>query len=153
MSDGHGQAAADAGPPVLAAGCVLWRRRPTARLRGASTGLEIAVVHRPKYDDWSHPKGKLHPGEDALQGAIREVREETGMDCVPGAALPTAHYPVNGRPKEVVYWAAEVRPGAFVPNREVDRLLWLRPDEARARLTHERDRELVDALLELPHLP
>ncbi|WP_237320309.1 NUDIX hydrolase [Streptomyces sp. JJ36] len=127
---------------VAAAGCVLWRRAP------GDGGVQVAVVHRPKYDDWSHPKGKLKEGEEALAGAVREVREETGMECVPGAPLPTSRYEAAGRPKEVRYWAAEATGGVFEPNREVDRLDWLPPVAARRRLTHERDRPLVDALLE-----
>ncbi|MFE6776550.1 NUDIX hydrolase [Streptomyces sp. NPDC057702] len=127
--------------PIRAAGCVLWRRSP----RGP--GLEIALVHRPRWDDWSHPKGKLKRGETALRGALREVAEETGMDCVPGPELPTAHYTVDGRPKEVRYWAARALDDTFVPNREVDRLIWLPPPAARTRLTHPRDRDLIDAFL------
>ncbi|MGW1374056.1 NUDIX hydrolase [Streptomyces sp. NPDC002446] len=132
--------------PVRAAGCVLWRRAAT------EDGLEIGLVHRPKYDDWSHPKGKLKRGEDPLAGAVREVAEETGMDCRPGAPLPTACYLAGGRPKQVRYWAAEAVAGAFTPSAEVDRLAWLTPAEARGRLTHERDRPLVDALLASLHL-
>ncbi|MFH8678092.1 NUDIX hydrolase [Streptomyces lydicus] len=132
--------------PVRAAGCVLWRRA------ASEAGLEIALVHRPKYDDWSHPKGKLKRGEDALVGAVREVAEETGMDCRPGAPLPTASYLANGRPKQVRYWAAEAVAGAFTPSDEVDRLAWLSPTDARARLTQERDRPLIDALLAALHL-
>ncbi|MEU3986776.1 NUDIX hydrolase [Streptomyces platensis] len=132
--------------PVRAAGCVLWRRAST------EDGLEIALVHRPKYDDWSHPKGKLKRGENALAGAVREVAEETGMDCRPGAPLPTSYYYANGRPKQVRYWAAEALAGAFTPNTEVDRMEWLTPAEARTRLTQERDRPLVDALLAALHL-
>ncbi|MEV6133555.1 NUDIX hydrolase [Streptomyces violaceusniger] len=140
-SDSRGDGGADTGT-VLAAGCVLWRRSPHGG------GLEIALVHRPRYDDWSHPKGKLKPGEDALHGAVREVVEETGMGCAPGAVLPTLHYMAKGRPKEVRYWAAEaVDDETFVPNREVDRLLWLPPDTARRRLSYDHDRALVDALL------
>ncbi|MER5359207.1 NUDIX hydrolase [Streptomyces sp. NPDC002785] len=127
--------------PVRAAGCVLWRRSEY------SGELEICLVHRPRYDDWSHPKGKLKRGESALDGARREVLEETGHDCAPGAELPTVRYVVNGRPKEVVYWAAETTGGAFVPNAEVDRVNWLSPAAARARLTQPRDRDLLDALL------
>ncbi|MFF8355020.1 NUDIX hydrolase [Streptomyces chartreusis] len=127
---------------VQAAGCVLWRRSPVGG------ELEICLVHRPKYDDWSHPKGKLKRGEDPLVGALREVLEETGHSAEPGAELPTMRYPANGRPKEVRYWAAEAGPGAFAPNAEVDRLLWLSPTAARARLTQPRDRSLVNALLE-----
>ncbi|KOT62104.1 MULTISPECIES: NUDIX hydrolase [Streptomyces] len=133
------------GKPIKAAGCVLWRRSP------ADGGLQIAIVHRPKYDDWSHPKGKLKRDEDWLAGALREVSEETGMRCHPGAELPTVRYPANGRPKEVRYWAAEAIAGEFDPNDEVDRLLWLPPDQARRILTQGRDQELVDALLEALH--
>lgn len=132
-------------PPLRAAGCVLWRC-------SSAGGLEIAVVHRPKYDDWSHPKGKLKRGEPALAGAVREVAEETGMDCRPGIPLPTAYYLANGRPKEVHYWAAEALGGAFTPNTEVDRLEWLPPTTARTRLTHDRDRTLIDALLDTLHM-
>ncbi|AJE41375.1 NUDIX hydrolase [Streptomyces nodosus] len=127
---------------VHAAGCVLWRRSP---VDGA---LEICLVHRPKYDDWSHPKGKLKRGEDPLAGALREVEEETGCRAVPGVRLPTVRYEAGGRPKQVDYWAAEATGGSFLPNSEVDRLLWLPPADARHRLTQPRDRDLVDALLD-----
>ncbi|WP_432086222.1 NUDIX hydrolase [Streptomyces sp. bgisy095] len=127
--------------PILAAGCVLWRPSPSGR------GIEIALVFRPKWSDWSHPKGKLKRGEEAREAAIREVREETGMTCLPSIELPGARYEVRGRPKEVRYWAAEATGGTFEPNHEVTRLLWLAPDAARARLTHPRDKELVDVLL------
>jgi len=127
--------------PVQAAGCVLWRRSPI------SGALEICLVHRPKYDDWSHPKGKLKRGEDALTGALREVEEETGYRAAPGAPLSVAKYYANGRPKQVRYWAAEATTGAFTPNDEVDRILWLSPTAARNRLTQPRDRTLVDELL------
>ncbi|GAA4045127.1 NUDIX hydrolase [Streptomyces shaanxiensis] len=132
-------------PTVQAAGCVLWRRSPIAG------ELEICLVHRPKYDDWSHPKGKLKRGEDPLAGALREVAEETGRSALPGAELPTLRYLANGRPKEVRYWAAEAGPGTFTPSTEVDRLLWLSPTAARVRLTQPRDRDLVDALLDSLH--
>ncbi|MEU6242825.1 NUDIX hydrolase [Streptomyces sp. NPDC047024] len=126
-------------PPILAAGCVLWRRSP-------SGALEVCLVHRPKYDDWSHPKGKLKRGEDALAGALREVAEETGYAAGPGAELATLRYPVAGRPKEVRYWAAEALHGHFTPGSEVDAITWLAPGAARERLTQPRDRELLDAL-------
>ncbi|MDQ0950817.1 8-oxo-dGTP diphosphatase [Streptomyces phaeochromogenes] len=129
------------GDPVLAAGCVLWRRSPF------DGELEICLVHRPKYDDWSHPKGKLKRAEDALAGAVREVEEETGYRCATGPRLATLHYMANDRPKQVSYWAAEATEGRFAPNREVDRILWLPPTGARDRLTHPRDKDLVDELL------
>ncbi|MFJ5264159.1 NUDIX hydrolase [Streptomyces sp. NPDC088387] len=126
---------------VLAAGCLLWRRSP---LDG---GLRLCLVHRPKYDDWSHPKGKLKRGEEALAGALREVAEETGYTAAPGTELSTTRYLANGRPKEVRYWAAEATGGAFAPNDEVDRILWLTPEEARTRLTQPRDQDLVTELV------
>ncbi|WP_406476128.1 NUDIX hydrolase [Streptomyces sp. NBC_01615] len=130
---------------IQAAGCVLWRRSPV------DGELEICLVHRPKYDDWSHPKGKLKRAEDPLTGALREVEEETGYTAAPGAALPTLHYVVAGRPKEVHYWAAEATTGHFTPNREVDRVLWLSPPAAAHRLTQPRDRDLIVSLLSTFH--
>jgi 8-oxo-dGTP diphosphatase len=127
---------------VQAAGCVLWRRSP---LDGE---LEVCLVHRPKYDDWSHPKGKLKRDEEPLAGALREVVEETGYVAAPGAALPTVRYVANGRPKQVRYWAAEAVSGSFLPSDEVDRILWLAPGPARIRLTRPQDQDLVDALLD-----
>ncbi|MCT4356976.1 NUDIX hydrolase [Streptomyces sp. Je 1-79] len=127
---------------IRAAGCVLWRPAPTGR------GIEIALVHRPKYDDWSHPKGKLKRGESAEEAALREVREETGHACALGPRLPTARYLANGRPKVVTYWSARALDGAFVPSTEVDRMVWLPPEAARLRLTQPRDRELLDAALD-----
>ena len=126
---------------ILAAGVVLWRPAASGR------GIEIALVHRPKWDDWSHPKGKRKRGETDEECALREVREETGHSCALGARLPTVHYEVDGRPKRVVYWAARALDGAFTPTREVDALRWLPPERARADLTQDRDRELLDALL------
>ncbi|GHH46208.1 NUDIX hydrolase [Streptomyces candidus] len=126
---------------VLAAGCVLWRHGPD------DEGLELCLVHRPRYDDWSFPKGKLKRGEDPLAGALREVLEETGFHCLPGPPLPAVRYVAGGRPKLVRYWSAEATTGAFTPNHEVDRLLWLPPAAARNRLTQYRDGELVADLL------
>ena len=130
--------------PLLAAGCVLWR---PARDGG---GIEIALVHRPKYDDWSHPKGKRKRAESAAACAVREVLEETGQWCELGVRLPTARYTVGGRPKEVDYWAGRALGGAFTPSTEVDRLVWLPPSAARSRLTQDRDRDLLDALMASP---
>ncbi|MER7951055.1 NUDIX hydrolase [Streptomyces sp. NPDC096079] len=127
--------------PILAAGCVLWRPAISGQ------GIEIALVHRPKWDDWSHPKGKRKRGETAEACAVREVLEETGRRCELGARLPTAHYWVAGRPKEVAYWWARALDGGFVPTREIDALLWLPPTAARHRLTQPRDRTLLDTAL------
>ncbi|RPK94491.1 MULTISPECIES: NUDIX hydrolase [Streptomyces] len=127
---------------VLAAGCVLWRRAPDGN------GVEVCLVHRPRYDDWSFPKGKLKRGEEPLAAAVREVLEETGHHCAPGERLPTSRYAVDGRPKEVAYWAAEATGGSFTANDEVDRILWLAPGAARARLTRPRDVQQLTALLD-----
>ncbi|MFF8938860.1 NUDIX hydrolase [Streptomyces paradoxus] len=132
---------------VQAAGCVLWRRSP------ATGEPELCLIHRPKYDDWSWPKGKLKRGEEALAGALREVTEETGCRAVPGPELSTLRYRANGRPKEVRYWAAEAVACAFSPTDEVDRVLWLAPAAARDRLTQAHDRPLVDELLAVLHMP
>ncbi|MEU8539219.1 NUDIX hydrolase [Streptomyces sp. NPDC048717] len=114
---------------------------------GGGEGVEIALVHRPKYDDWSLPKGKLKRGETLAACARREVLEETGQSCALGTRLPVVRYPVNGRPKEVTYWTARALGGAFTPNREVDTLLWLPPAAARLRLTQPRDRALLTSAL------
>jgi 8-oxo-dGTP diphosphatase len=138
---------------VRAAGTVLWRRSPAdgdiADGGIADGGIEIALIHRPRYDDWSLPKGKLKRGEDFAAAALRETREETGLDCVLGDPLPATYYWIDGRPKEVRYWAARAAAStaAFAPNREVDRLAWLPPSLAHPRLTHPRDRPLITALL------
>lgn len=139
---------------VLAAGAVLWvpslsggAAQDPAELRFAFFEPRVALIHRPRYDDWSMPKGKQEPAEDLVGTALREVREETGLDCVLGAPLPTQHYLAQGRPKEVRYWVGVPTGGSFAPNREVDRLEWLPAAAARRQLTHDRDRVLVDALL------
>jgi 8-oxo-(d)GTP phosphatase len=124
---------------VLAAGTVLWR--PNA----ASDGAEIAVIHRPKYDDWTLPKGKADPDEPAPATAARETREETGLTCVLGVPLPMQHYEAFGRPKVVRYWSAQAISGLFRPNDEVDEMRWLSAVEALELLTHERDGDTVRA--------
>ena len=104
----------------------------------------MAVVHRPKYDDWTFPKGKLDPGESFEQAALREVKEETGFDCELGDELAaTTYHDRHGRPKIVRWWAMTPVGGEFEPNDEVDELRWVVPDEARAMLTYPRDRDLV----------
>jgi 8-oxo-dGTP diphosphatase len=107
----------------------------------------VAVVHRPRYDDWSLPKGKLDPDESFEEAALREVEEETGLRCRLVRELPRVEYEVRGRPKLVRYWAMEVvGETPFEPNDEVDAVRWVDPDEALALLSYDRDREPVLAL-------
>jgi 8-oxo-dGTP diphosphatase len=105
------------------------------------TGGRLVVIHRPRYDDWSLPKGKLFPGEAPLEGALRETEEETGLRCVPGAFVEQVSYlDRSGRTKVVDYWLMEPVQGSFVPGDEVDEVRWLEQDEAEALLSYERDR-------------
>jgi 8-oxo-dGTP diphosphatase len=106
----------------------------------------VAVVHRPRYDDWSLPKGKLDEGESFEEAALREVHEETGLQARLDRELPSVEYEVRGRPKIVRYWLMSVDsdPG-FEPNDEVDELRWLAPSEAVELLTYDRDKALVEA--------
>jgi 8-oxo-dGTP pyrophosphatase MutT (NUDIX family)/broad specificity phosphatase PhoE len=131
---------------VLAAGAVLWRERPG--------GVECAVVHRPHYDDWSLPKGKLEAGESIWAAAVREVAEETGYPCFLGRHLGQLRYPVSvpvPATKVVEYFAARVAgPGEFQPSKEVDALRWLPAGEAGELLSYHGDREILLAFLALP---
>lgn len=140
---------ADATPdkPVRAAGAVLWRPGPD--------GPQVALIHRPRYDDWSLPKGKADPGEHPLLTAVREVFEETARRVVLGRRLPSISYRVLGGSKRVRYWAGRALPegegsGAFVPNHEVDKLVWLDPEEARGLLTRPLDETVLEAFLRTP---
>jgi 8-oxo-(d)GTP phosphatase len=118
---------------VHAAGAVVWRPAPD--------GPQVAIVHRPKYDDWTIPKGKCEPGEHVLLTAVREVAEETGQLVTLGRRLSPACYEVDGRPKRVDYWVARAADPAadFVPSHEVDGMAWLSVPEAAELLTHEHD--------------
>ena len=125
---------------VEAAGGVVWRR-------AVDGGLEVLLVHRPRYDDWSVPKGKLDPDEDHSEAALREVAEETGLRCSLGPELvATSYRDRKGRPKRVRYWAMEPVRGRFTPTDEVDEVRWLGIDVARARLTYSRDQAVLDSL-------
>jgi 8-oxo-(d)GTP phosphatase len=110
--------------------------------------MEVAVIHRPRYDDWSLPKGKLAPGESHLEGALREVHEETGFRVQPGRSLGAVRYLKKSggaaREKVVHYWAMRAISGAFSPNAEVDRMKWLTVDEAREAVTRGTDREVLE---------
>ena len=125
-------------PQVRAAGGVV--------VRQGSEGPEIAVVHRPKWDDWSLPKGKLEEGESWEDAALREVAEETGLDCELGEELEPKHYhDAKGRPKTVRWWLmTELGSGSDpVPNDEVDEMRWVPAGEADRLLDHAGDRKLV----------
>ncbi len=113
--------------------------------RAGTRGVEILVVHRPRYDDWSLPKGKLDAGESFEDAAIREVLEETGVRARLGEELePVRYRDGKGRDKLVRYWVMDVRDeGAFAPNDEVDEIRWIAPAEAQERLSYLRDAELV----------
>lgn len=128
------------GPTVFAAGGVLWRDDPAEP--------EVALVHRPKYDDWSLPKGKAKVGEHLLVTALREVTEETGYRPRIGPFLITLQYLVTsgGRPsnKVVTYWSMRCGEGSFRASSEVDQMQWLPLDEARRCLTSESDRTVLD---------
>ncbi|MGH2956443.1 MAG: NUDIX hydrolase [Solirubrobacterales bacterium] len=124
-------------PEVRAAGGVVLRRDDDGKTRAS-------VIHRPKYGDWSLPKGKLEPGESWREAALREVEEETGMRCHAGRELPAVGYrDREGRRKRVRYWLMEPERGEFAPHGEVDELRWVTPDEADELLTYDHDRELV----------
>jgi 8-oxo-dGTP pyrophosphatase MutT (NUDIX family)/phosphohistidine phosphatase SixA len=129
--------------PVLAAGGLLWRPR-------GSAGTEVALVHRPRYKDWSLPKGKAARGETPPVTAQREVLEETGYRAVIGRRLTTVRYKVAAGPKLVDYFAARALEGNFTPNREVDRMRWLTPDQARALMTYDFDRAVLDTFERQP---
>ena len=109
--------------------------------------VEVALIHRPKYEDWSLPKGKLEAGESHEEAALREVEEETGLTCRLERELePVSYTDPKGRPKTVRYWEMTVESGEFRINREVDELQWLTLDDAVEKLTHGRDRDVIAAV-------
>ena len=113
-------------------------------LRAADDGPEVAIVHRPKYDDWSLPKGKLEAGEDWEEAALREVAEETGLRCELGAELTSTNYrDRKGRPKRVRWWAMKPLGGEFSADDEVDEMRWVPVDDAEGMLDYEADGALV----------
>src|SRR5215472_12108878 len=130
---------------IRAAGAVVWR--PSSR------GAQVLLVHRPKYGDWSLPKGKVEPGEHLLVAAVREVAEETGLAVSLGRRLPPVRYLAAGLPKRVDYWVAEAprAAGAFVPSHEIDEVAWVPADASVGiRVTYERDAETVAEFLAGP---
>ena len=139
---------------IVSAGAVVLRKAPGATEKGV---LDVLLVHRPKYDDWSFPKGKLDPHEHPTTAAVREVAEETGLDVRLGPALTTQTYLVrNGssraRKKDVHYWSARILGdddvSGYTPNDEIDQVAWVSLDKARKQLSYEHDIETLDEALE-----
>jgi 8-oxo-dGTP diphosphatase len=123
-------------PEILAAGAVVSRKGP-----------DVLLVHRPKYDDWSFPKGKLDPGEHETAAAVREVAEETGLDIRLGPPLEPQHYAVAAGRKVVHYWVGRLVGGddvsSYRPNNEIDEVAWVPLSKADRVLTYRRDRETL----------
>ena len=129
-------------PPIRAAGGVLW---------DLFDGVcKVALIHRPRYDDWSFPKGKLNAGEHVLVGGLREVLEETGHTCAVGRPLGDVNYLKDTSQKVVTYWALRSTGGTFKANDEVDEVMWLRPQDAKRLLTTERDRAVLTRFMAKP---
>ena len=123
---------------ILSAGAVLWRP--------AAHGTEVLLVHRPKYDDWSLPKGKREPGEHVLLTAVREVAEETSVRPVLGPRLRTVEYLAHGRPKQVDYWSALSARDQATPSHEIDAVSWLTLPRALDRLSYPHDADVIASL-------
>lgn len=129
-------------PAVRAAGGAVWRR--------GADGLEVILVHRPKYDDWSIPKGKLDPGESSEEAAVREVAEEATVVARLGPELPSVQYEDRyGQIKVVRYWAMTVERGLAAGDHEVDQAAWFTLPEAIARLSYDHDRPVLHRLAAL----
>ncbi|MEV6813938.1 NUDIX hydrolase [Micromonospora sp. NPDC051296] len=131
---------------IRAAGGVVWRRTTNG-------GCQVCLVHRPRYGDWSLPKGKLEPGEHPLLAAAREVAEEADAQAVPELRLPTVQYRSEGRLKLVDYWSMRaVGTGGFEPDTEVDEVRWLAVDEAMQLVSYPHDAEVLAAFAALPRV-
>jgi 8-oxo-dGTP diphosphatase len=125
---------------VRAAGAVVWRRRDGS--------VQVLLVHRPKYDDWSFPKGKNADGESDEDCAVREVEEETSLRITLTVELATSSYVSKGSPKRVRYWLAESPPHDARPQNEVDEVAWLPPEDTASRLTYAHDLDVLRSALE-----
>lgn len=135
-------AASDQEVEVRAAGCLVWRVHPNKPHK-----KQVLVIHRPHRSDWSYPKGKLDPGETELECALREVKEETGVEGKLGDELPLVTYSdQRDRLKTVRYWLLEYTSGKFEPNDEVDEIDWVLPAKAADILTYRHDIELLEYL-------
>jgi 8-oxo-(d)GTP phosphatase len=145
---------APAATEISAAGALLWRSPGQGR-RWWPPGrvMQVGLIHRPKYDDWSFPKGKRHAGEHVLLTAVREVAEETGLRVILGRPLTQARYDQRGRSKRVDYWVARPAPDSpdsFQANDEVDILEWLPVSAARSRLSYPHDEQMLDEFAAAP---
>lgn len=129
-------------PAVRAAGGVVWRLR--------NGRFEVALVHRPRYDDWSFPKGKLDDGETEILAAVREVGEELGASVAVTRRIGEVRYDVLGGTKSVQYWVMRHLDGRFEPGTEVDEVEWLRTTAARERLTYDFDRQVLADFAAVP---
>ena len=127
---------------IRAAGALLWRDN-------SDLSIEVALIHRPRYQDWSLPKGKLEMGETALQCAYREVQEETGIRATFTRQLGTVEYEESGQEKRVKYWAAHCAftNSEFVPNEEVDQMKWLPATQALEQATHDSDKSIIEKFM------
>ncbi|RVW05412.1 NUDIX hydrolase [Rhodococcus xishaensis] len=132
---------------IFAAGAVLWRKSSSNPYE-----IEVGLIHRQRYDDWSFPKGKIDPGETAIAAAVREIREETGITARLGRHLSGVTYPIPGhrKLKRVEYWAAEAVSGEFEPNDEVDEMRWLEPHRVAEHLSYPMDRTILRRFAQLP---
>jgi 8-oxo-(d)GTP phosphatase len=130
--------------PILAAGAVVWRS-----VEGSSH-VEVAIIHRPRYDDWSLPKGKVDLGETEPAAAVREVYEETGHRAHLGHSLATVRYPVLQAVKRVRYWAARDLGGEFTATAEVDDLVWMPAKDAMGKMSYPHDRKVLRRFTRMP---
>lgn len=131
---------------ISAAGGVVWRKRTSTA--GNGTSIEVLLIHRPKYDDWTLPKGKAEPGETLAETAVREIKEETGLQVRLGIPLHELEYRVAGGIKRVHYWSARAVSSTgtegFAPNAEVDEVRWARLGKASDLLTYPHDRAILE---------
>lgn len=124
---------------IRAAGALLWREN-------SQLEIEIALIHRPRYGDWSLPKGKVDDGETTLQCAYREVFEETGVKAQFTRELGSVEYQESGESKRVKYWAAKAPLSSqqFIVNEEVDEIRWLTPVDATTLASHDSDKSIIE---------